>query len=64
VISLDPTNDCFTNLKYIVAAVGRDYDGVAPTPGAFIGESAGEITSSQCLRVLDVTHATPQLVAA
>jgi transglutaminase-like putative cysteine protease len=57
VVSLDPTNGRATNLRYIVVAVGRDYDDVAPTSGVFIGESAGAIASRQSVRVTDVTFA-------
>jgi transglutaminase-like putative cysteine protease len=64
VLSLDPTNDCVTNLKYIVVAVGRDYDDVAPTSGVFTGKSAGTITSRQSVRVTDLTYAVSALAAA
>jgi transglutaminase-like putative cysteine protease len=57
VLSLDPTNGCATNLRYIVVAVGRDYDDVAPTSGIFIGKSPGVIDSHQSVRVTDVTFA-------
>jgi len=64
VLSLDPTNDCVTNLKYIVVGIGRDYDDVAPTSGFFTGKSAGTITSCQSVRVTDLTYAAPALTAA
>ncbi len=56
VISLDPTNGCATNLRYIVV-VGRDYADVAPTSGVFIGDAPGAIKSRQSVRVLEVTYA-------
>jgi len=57
VISLDPTNDCATNLRYIVVAVGRDYDDVAPTSGCYVGKGPGAINSRQSVRITDVTYA-------
>jgi transglutaminase-like putative cysteine protease len=57
VVSLDPTNDCRTNLRYIVVAIGRDYDDVAPTSGVFIGKSSGSIDTRQSVRVTGVTYA-------
>jgi transglutaminase-like putative cysteine protease len=57
VVSLDPTNGCATDLRYIVVAVGRDYEDVAPTSGVFIGEATGSIESRQSVRVVDVTYA-------
>jgi transglutaminase-like putative cysteine protease len=57
VVSLDPTNGCATNLRYVVAAVGRDYDDVAPTSGVYVGKSAGSISSRLAVRLTDVTYA-------
>jgi transglutaminase-like putative cysteine protease len=57
VVSLDPTNGCATNLRYIVVAIGRDYDDVAPTSGVFVGDAPGSIDSRQSVRVTDVTLA-------
>jgi transglutaminase-like putative cysteine protease len=57
VISLDPTNGCATNLRYIVVAVGRDYDDVAPTSGVFVGDCSGAIDSRQSVRITGVTYA-------
>jgi transglutaminase-like putative cysteine protease len=57
VLSLDPTNDCATNLRYIVIAIGRDYDDVAPTSGVFIGTSAGSIDARQSVSVIEVNYA-------
>jgi transglutaminase-like putative cysteine protease len=57
VVSLDPTNGCATNLRYIVVAIGRDYDDVAPTSGVFIGDAPGSIDSRQSVRVTGVTFA-------
>jgi transglutaminase-like putative cysteine protease len=57
VVSLDPTNGCATNLRYIVVAVGRDYDDVAPTSGVFVGEARGSIDSRQSVRVTNVEYA-------
>jgi transglutaminase-like putative cysteine protease len=57
VVSLDPTNGCATNLRYIVIAVGRDYDDVAPTSGVFIGNAPGAVDSRQSVRLTDVSWA-------
>jgi transglutaminase-like putative cysteine protease len=57
VVSLDPTNGCATSLRYIVVAVGRDYDDVAPTSGVYVGKSKGKVDSHQSVRVTDVTYA-------
>jgi transglutaminase-like putative cysteine protease len=57
VVSLDPTNGCATNLRYVVVAIGRDYDDVAPTSGVFVGEASGSIDSRQSVRVTHVTYA-------
>jgi len=57
VISLDPTNGCATNLRYIVVAVGRDYEDVAPTSGVFVGTAPGAIDSRQSVRIIDITYA-------
>ncbi len=57
VVSLDPTNGCATNLRYIVVAVGRDYDDVAPTSGVYLGESRGSVDSRQSVRVTEVIYA-------
>lgn len=57
VLSLDPTNGCATDLRYVVVAVGRDYDDVAPTSGVFIGSSPGAIDSRQSVRITNVTYA-------
>jgi transglutaminase-like putative cysteine protease len=57
VVSLDPTNGCATNLRYVVAAIGRDYDDVAPTSGVYVGKSAGAISSRQSVHLTAVTYA-------
>jgi transglutaminase-like putative cysteine protease len=57
VVSLDPTNGCATNLRYIVVAVGRDYDDVAPTSGCYVGKGTGKVDSRQSVRVTDITYA-------
>ena len=57
VVSLDPTNGCATNLRYIVVAIGRDYDDVAPTSGVYVGRVTGSIDSHQSVRVTDVLYA-------
>ena len=44
-------------LTYIVVAIGRDYDDVAPTSGVFVGDSPGAIDSWQSVRVTELIRA-------
>ncbi len=57
VVSFDPTHDRLTDLRYLVIAVGRDYEDVAPTSGVFTGAAPGRIGARQIVRVTDVTLA-------
>lgn len=57
VMSLDPTHNCATNFRYIVVAIGRDYDDVPPTSGYYNGKSSGILHGSQIVHLLDVTYA-------
>ena len=57
VLSFDPTHGRPTNLRYLVIAVGRDYEDVAPTSGVFTGSAPGRIGAQQVVRVTDVTLA-------
>ena len=57
VLSLDPTYDTLTNFRYVVVAIGRDYDDVPPTSGYFSGKATGTLHGSQSVRLLDVTYA-------
>jgi transglutaminase-like putative cysteine protease len=57
VLSLDPTYDTPTNFRYVVVAIGRDYDDVPPTSGYFSGNGSGRLHGSQTVRLLDVTYA-------
>jgi transglutaminase-like putative cysteine protease len=34
---MDPTNNCLVDERYVVVAVGRDYQDVAPVRGTFRG---------------------------
>ncbi len=36
---LDPTNNCLTHQHYVVVAIGRDYEDIAPVRGSFWGAS-------------------------
>lgn len=57
VLSLDPTYDTPTNFRYVVVAIGRDYDDVPPTSGYFSGNGSGKLRGTQSVRLLDVTYA-------
>ena len=57
VLSFDPTHGRPTDLRYLVIAVGRDYEDVAPTSGVFTGSAPGRIGAKQVVRVSDVTLA-------
>jgi transglutaminase-like putative cysteine protease len=57
VLSLDPTHRGETDFRYIVVAIGRDYDDVPPTSGVFSGKSTGTLHGRQRVAVTDVTYA-------
>lgn len=57
VISLDPTYSCETDFRYVVVAIGRDYDDVPPTSGFFTGKGTGKLHGKQRVRLLHVTYA-------
>jgi hypothetical protein len=40
---LDPTNDCLTREHYVVVAVGREYEDIAPVRGSFWGAGDREM---------------------
>jgi transglutaminase-like putative cysteine protease len=56
VAALDPTHDRAVTLKYVVVAVGRDYDDVAPTSGSFCGPG-GQLSSRRRVAVTGVRYA-------
>ena len=55
--SFDPTTGRRTNWKYLVVAVGRDYEDVAPTSGVFTGDHPGTVAGTQTVRITAVTRA-------
>jgi transglutaminase-like putative cysteine protease len=57
VLSYDPTYCKPTDFRYIVVAIGRDYDDVPPTSGSFTGNASGVLHGQQKVRLLDVTYA-------
>jgi transglutaminase-like putative cysteine protease len=57
VLSYDPTYCKETDFRYIVVAIGRDYDDVPPTSGVFTGPSSGKLHGQQSVRLLEVTYA-------
>lgn len=57
VLSYDPTYGKPTDFRYIVVAIGRDYDDVPPTSGVFTGHTASWLHGQQRVRLLDVTYA-------
>jgi transglutaminase-like putative cysteine protease len=56
-VSLDPTYRSATDFRYVVVAVGRDYDDVPTTSGVFTGKSSGVLHARQHVGLLDVTYA-------
>ena len=56
VLSYDPTYCKPTDFRYIVVAIGRDYDDVPPTSGVFTGSGSGMLHGTQRVRLLDVTY--------
>ncbi|GAC1544701.1 MAG: transglutaminase family protein [Candidatus Velthaea sp.] len=57
VLSLDPTYCSETDFRYVVVAIGRDYDDVPPTSGTFSGRSVGTLHGQQRVRLTDLTYA-------
>jgi transglutaminase-like putative cysteine protease len=57
VLTLDPTYDTPTNFRYIVVAIGRDYDDVPPTSGVYSGKSSGKLQTRQSVHLVDLTYA-------
>ena len=57
VLSFDPTTGRATNWRYLVVAVGRDYEDVAPTSGVFIGTAPSRFDARQTVRVTGITRA-------
>jgi transglutaminase-like putative cysteine protease len=57
VLSFDPTHCKPTDFRYIVVAIGRDYDDVPPTSGVFTGRGSSVLHGQQSVRLLDVTYA-------
>jgi transglutaminase-like putative cysteine protease len=57
VLSFDPTTGRHTDWRYLVVAVGRDYEDVAPTSGVFTGEAPGRFGAQQAVRITSVTRA-------
>jgi transglutaminase-like putative cysteine protease len=57
VLSLDPTHRSETDFRYIVVAIGRDYEDVPPTSGVFSGKSAGKLHGRQRVVLTHVTYA-------
>ncbi len=56
VLSYDPTYCKPTDFRYIVVAIGRDYDDVPPTSGVFTGGGSSLLHGQQRVRLLDVTY--------
>ena len=55
VVSVDPTHSRRTDLRYVVTAVGRDYNDVAPTSGTYVSrEGKGMLAVRKRIRLADV----------
>ena len=57
VLSFDPTTGRATDWRYLVIAVGRDYEDVAPTSGVFVGSAPGRFVARQTVDVTEITRA-------
>lgn len=57
VYSLDPTYNSATDFRYVVVAIGRDYNDVPPTSGSFSGRSAGTLNGRQHVALTQLTYA-------
>ncbi len=57
VLSFDPTTGRPTNWRYVVVAVGRDYEDVAPSSGVFTGAPTGKLGQVQSVRLTSLTLA-------
>lgn len=57
VAAFDPTTGRAPNWRYLVVAVGRDYDDVAPSSGVFTGAPTGRLGALQAVRITGVTLA-------
>jgi len=55
VLSLDPTYNAETGFRYVVIAIGRDYDDVPPTSGVFSGRSCGTLHGQQRVQLTQLT---------
>jgi transglutaminase-like putative cysteine protease len=56
-LSLDPTYRSATDFRYVVVAIGRDYDDVPTTSGVFTGNGNGVLHAQQRVALLDLTYA-------
>jgi len=52
-VPLDPCNGRRAGSRYVTVATGRDYRDVAPTSGSYVGTSAGRLTASRRVGVLE-----------
>jgi transglutaminase-like putative cysteine protease len=57
VAAFDPTTGRAPDWRYLVVAVGRDYDDVAPSSGVFTGKPTGRLGALQAVRITGVTVA-------
>jgi transglutaminase-like putative cysteine protease len=57
VMPFDPTVGRATDWRYIVVAVGRDYEDVAPSSGVFTGAPTGRLGQLQAVRLTSITLA-------
>ena len=57
VYAYDPTRGRPTTLRYVTIAVGRDYEDVAPTSGAYVGTAAGKLRGTQHVTLTEIEAA-------
>lgn len=53
----DPTHGRRAGIEYVTVAVGRDYQDVAPTSGAYVGGPGGRLTTSKRVDIVGFEYA-------
>ena len=56
VLALDPTHGCAVSVRYVVVAVGRDYEDIAPTSGTSSASSAGTLYAFHHVALTDLVR--------
>jgi len=56
-VPFDPLHDRRATLRYVTVAVGRDYDDVAPTSGAYVADYSGRLSARKHVGITAVDYA-------